>query len=486
MLEMYDKGLWTDVKFRCKDHDEEEVITAHKIVLAARSPVFQAMFFGPCADGKGEVELKNVEKEILHLFLRFIYSDTVELAEENAFGVLEIAHFYQVPSLVQFCADYLATIITPNNACEVLRNAMLYKITSLRDVCCSFIDNQAKQVLNSDNFMNLSPEHLLYILKGDTFYADEEEILKTADKWSRKKVVGGNQEETGLNIRKCLGEAFYQLRLPTMTYKSLLECTSREGYFSVAEYADIAGYINKLPGISVPTNSCTVRLPEIETLKVNNKDKALHINDSVSVSFEILVAKDVAMLNIALEEIKPYLKSVRDLYTSTESRTSIERNERISPFMDRAVHFTYDEYAIFLKPMKEFELPENLGLELSVNVVIKYLEFEQNFRMHQTQPENCKVNFNPPLVLEKSSTPYCVEMKIQYSCEGAVQIGTKGSRHSSERISSKSSDTQAKGCFCGIKSIEFKNISNRDAITDNQSTEAKEMESNDDGRDKAH
>jgi hypothetical protein len=70
MLEMYDQSFWTDVTFRSKDHPEAVSIKAHKIVLAARSPVFQAMFFGPCADRSDDVDLEHVTRETFDLFLR--------------------------------------------------------------------------------------------------------------------------------------------------------------------------------------------------------------------------------------------------------------------------------------------------------------------------------------------------------------------------------------------------------------------------------
>jgi hypothetical protein len=70
MLEIYNQILWTDVTFHCKDHPEVATIKAHKIVLAARSPVFQAMFFGPCADKNDQVELEHVTWETFDLFLR--------------------------------------------------------------------------------------------------------------------------------------------------------------------------------------------------------------------------------------------------------------------------------------------------------------------------------------------------------------------------------------------------------------------------------
>lgn len=67
---MYDSKLWTDVKFRCKDHDEGERTHAHKIILAARSPVFQELFYGSRAENKDELELLDIQKDIFDIFLR--------------------------------------------------------------------------------------------------------------------------------------------------------------------------------------------------------------------------------------------------------------------------------------------------------------------------------------------------------------------------------------------------------------------------------
>jgi hypothetical protein len=67
LIELYERNLWTDVKFRCKDHDEGETIHAHKIVLAARSPVFQQMFFGAFKQNKDEID---ADKRVFDLLLR--------------------------------------------------------------------------------------------------------------------------------------------------------------------------------------------------------------------------------------------------------------------------------------------------------------------------------------------------------------------------------------------------------------------------------
>ena len=73
MLQLFDEGLWTDISFRCSDQTEEnprDGIHAHKIVLAARSPVFQAMFFGPCKESNTVIEVQDAESQYFELFLR--------------------------------------------------------------------------------------------------------------------------------------------------------------------------------------------------------------------------------------------------------------------------------------------------------------------------------------------------------------------------------------------------------------------------------
>ncbi|XP_053401198.1 BTB/POZ domain-containing protein 6-like [Mercenaria mercenaria] len=442
MVELFDRGLWTDVKFHLKNLKQEQTIQAHKIVLAARSPVFQAMFFGHCADRKTEIELKDVEKDIFLLFLRYIYSDTVTLSEKNASAVLEMAHYYQVSSLVKFCADFLTTIITTKNCCEILTFAMFYKLPSLKTSCCAFIDSNAEQVLKSGCFLDLSAECLLYILKGDTFFAKEEDILEAAERWSRKKFLQSGEEDNSTNIRKTLGESFYQLRLPTMSNKALLDNISRKGYFSIEEYANIAAFINKVPDVNLSTNSCVPRVAEVETLTVQIDDGCTYAysepKDQLSVSYDFFISKDVALSNFVFSKIEPYLEYQ---WRSTT------------------------------------KLPDNIDLILSGSVIIKCLKFEQNFTLRQQQDENVKINISPLLVLRKRETPYCVEINIEYKYKN-IQMKTKLDRNKN-RISNDSGNISV--CSVGyedfsvIKSIGFLNFSNRDLDKDmnTESTDTK-------------
>lgn len=338
-----------------------------------------------------------------------------------------MAHFYQVFGLVQYCAEYLTTVLSTANACGILTYAMQYNLTDLKNCCCSFIDNNAKEVLNSDDFLNLSAECLLYILKGDTLNADEKLILQASERWSRRKINESQLEETGANIRKCLGEAFYFLRLPTMTSKSFMECISRKEYFSMDEYAHIAAFIGKAPGISVTTNSCVPRCPEKETLAVDNGNGDLVTKDGIRDVFKIAVSKDVALSSFLFCEITPVVNDA-----------------------------SFGSYG--------YSFPQNLKVVLSGSFVLTDLDFKHNFSLHQSQSLHRRVIFEPPLVLKTRKSPYCLELNVNLGRFSKIQIQTRETER--KEITNPTGHVKINAVygssFTGIESIEFMNFSHRD------------------------
>lgn len=67
---LFDEQLWTDVSFTFPEEDDVEDINAHRLILASRSPVFQAMFYGPLADTSNKIEIKSISKQAFEDVLR--------------------------------------------------------------------------------------------------------------------------------------------------------------------------------------------------------------------------------------------------------------------------------------------------------------------------------------------------------------------------------------------------------------------------------
>ena len=55
-----------------------ESFAAHKLILATRSPVFMAQFYGQMMEKSSHrVEVKDMEAAVFNALLRFIYTDAV-------------------------------------------------------------------------------------------------------------------------------------------------------------------------------------------------------------------------------------------------------------------------------------------------------------------------------------------------------------------------------------------------------------------------
>lgn len=156
---------------------------------------------------------------------------------------MQIAHKYQVTSLLTYCSEFLIRILRPDNVCAVIELALFFGEKKLEEEAINFIDDNGEEVLKSDGFYDLQQTTLEYILKGDTFLAHENLIATSAVRWARNKCNANSVEASGPNIRKELGEAFKYLRLPTMSIEDFSKLTYRQGFLSLEELEETVSYI---------------------------------------------------------------------------------------------------------------------------------------------------------------------------------------------------------------------------------------------------
>jgi hypothetical protein len=64
-----ERAQWTDVSFTFPD-DAAGRLEAHKLVLASRSPVLEAMFYGHMAETSSVIKITDITKKTFRLFLR--------------------------------------------------------------------------------------------------------------------------------------------------------------------------------------------------------------------------------------------------------------------------------------------------------------------------------------------------------------------------------------------------------------------------------
>ncbi|XP_078166013.1 BTB/POZ and MATH domain-containing protein 1-like [Carex rostrata] len=155
-----------DVTFQLK----ENTFVAHKYVLAARSPVFRAQFFGSMLESKTDsVKIEDMKAEVFKAMLYFIYIDALPPQEEVSFEMaqhlLVAADRYGLERLKLICADLLRTGIDVKTAATTLVLAVQHSCLPLKDFCVDFVASREMldAVMASDGFEHLITSYPLVL-----------------------------------------------------------------------------------------------------------------------------------------------------------------------------------------------------------------------------------------------------------------------------------------------------------------------------------
>ncbi|CAM0909303.1 unnamed protein product [Alopecurus aequalis] len=142
--ELLRTGTGTDVKFVVAGQE----FAAHKVILAARSPVLMAELFGNMMEARsGRVEVQGVAPAAFKAMLNFIYTDTApELDQEGdalvitwAQILLAAADRYGLDRLKLICEIKLSAGITVDTAATYLAFAEHRNCSHLKAKCVEFI-----------------------------------------------------------------------------------------------------------------------------------------------------------------------------------------------------------------------------------------------------------------------------------------------------------------------------------------------------------
>ncbi|KAL6883422.1 hypothetical protein ACP4OV_010836 [Aristida adscensionis] len=151
----------TDVKFRVGG----STFSAHRLVLAARSPVFKAELYGPMKESSTGriIRIDDMEAEVFCALLAFIYTDTLPGMQEEDESVL-IQHLlvaadrYGLERLKSICEDKLCKRIDTGSVGTVLALAEQHNCRGLKEECFEFLRSPTNldEVMETDGFEYLT------------------------------------------------------------------------------------------------------------------------------------------------------------------------------------------------------------------------------------------------------------------------------------------------------------------------------------------
>ncbi|KAF2298654.1 hypothetical protein GH714_024512 [Hevea brasiliensis] len=161
--QLLESGKGTDVKFEV----DGEVFAAHKLVLAARSPVFRAQLFGPMKDQNTQlIKVEDMEAPVFKALLHFIYWDSLPDLEEltglnskwastlMSQHLLAAADRYGLDRLRVLCEANLCEDVAINTVATTLALAEQHHCFQLKAVCLKFVamPENLRAVMQTDGF----------------------------------------------------------------------------------------------------------------------------------------------------------------------------------------------------------------------------------------------------------------------------------------------------------------------------------------------
>ncbi|XP_026169236.1 kelch-like protein 40a [Mastacembelus armatus] len=150
----------------------------HRLVLAASSPFFKAMFLSDLEESKKrEIVLKDVEPGVMGMILRYLYTSDINLTEQNVQDIFMVANMYQIPSIFSVCVSYLKEKLVLGNCLAIFRLGQVLDCPRLTLAARDFICERYQVVIRDHDFLQLGPRELSIILTSDALNVEREELV---------------------------------------------------------------------------------------------------------------------------------------------------------------------------------------------------------------------------------------------------------------------------------------------------------------------
>ncbi|XBJ27316.1 hypothetical protein VPH35_004596 [Triticum aestivum] len=151
-------------------HVAGRMFSAHRLILAARSPVFRAELLGAMKEkAGGPIEIHDMEANVFKCLLHFIYTDSLpdlQMASNQGEAHLDVmmashllvaADRYNIERLKLICKHKLCSHIDADMAATSLALAEQHCCNGLKEACLQFLASPSnlEAVMTSDGYKHL-------------------------------------------------------------------------------------------------------------------------------------------------------------------------------------------------------------------------------------------------------------------------------------------------------------------------------------------
>lgn len=162
-----------------------QVFRVHKLVLAACSPYFSALFSGGMRESeKEEVEILGVDRDIFDVLLDFIYTGVISVTVDNVQELMVAADMLQLTEVVSICGEFLKGHMDSSNCVGIFQFLEQIACMDILEFTENYIHVHFLEVCTTEDFKGLSKDQLVKLLRSEELrIEDEYQVFTAAMDW---------------------------------------------------------------------------------------------------------------------------------------------------------------------------------------------------------------------------------------------------------------------------------------------------------------
>lgn len=206
-----------DITLKVRDRE----FCAHRVVLSACSDYFSAMFTGDLEEShQSIVELQGLDPDTMEFLLDFVYTESIQVSVENVQALLPAACLLQLEGVQKACCKFLEQQLDPSNCLGIRSFAESHGCEELRYAAEKYILKHFVDVVQSEEFFQLSSDNVESLIKCDNLTVPSEEaVFEAVISWIK-------QDEN--KRTNCLPKMLQYVRLPLLTPRYLTDTVDTE------------------------------------------------------------------------------------------------------------------------------------------------------------------------------------------------------------------------------------------------------------------
>ncbi|KAI4888025.1 hypothetical protein NFI96_034690 [Prochilodus magdalenae] len=181
LCDLLENDTMVDCVLKIKDKE----FPCHRLVLAACSSYFRSFFQSGVEESKQrEIVLEDVEPGVMGMILKYLYTSSINVTEQNVQDIFALANMLQIPSIFTVCVSFLQKRLSLSNCLAIFRLGLMLDCPRLAIAARNFACERFQLISKDEEFLQLNPSELAAVLASDTLNVElEQAVFEALIKW---------------------------------------------------------------------------------------------------------------------------------------------------------------------------------------------------------------------------------------------------------------------------------------------------------------